>query len=158
VRIEQQLTVAAPAERVWAFLMDVPAMALCLPGVSQVEQVAPDRYTARVTQRVGPIAASFDCQIAVVSLDEAAYAATSRVTGRDGKIGAGVKAVMSMKLEPQGDSVLLTLVADVDVSGKIAQYGHGIIKQRAGAMLDDFGRCVNERCAGASGAEGTEVS
>jgi carbon monoxide dehydrogenase subunit G len=147
VRIEQHLTIAAPVERIWDFLMDIPAMAQCVPGVENVEQVGENAFTARVKQKIGPVAVTFDCQITILSVDKASYSSSAQVIGRDVKVLSGMKAVMSMNLAPRDDGVLFTVVTDVDISGKIAQYGHGIIRQRANALLEAFGQCITAKVA-----------
>jgi carbon monoxide dehydrogenase subunit G len=147
VRIEQQLTIAAPVERIWDFLMDIPAMSQCVPGVENVEQVGENAFTARVKQKIGPVAVTFDCQITILSVDKASYSSSAQVIGRDVKVLSGMKAVMSMNLAPRDDGVLFTVITDVDISGKIAQYGHGIVRQRANALLEAFGQCITTHVA-----------
>lgn len=147
MRLENTLHIAAPLEQVWDFFMDIPAMSQCIPGVEQLEQIDDMSYAARIKQKVGPLAVSFDCRITVLSIDESNRATSARVSGRDSRLGSRLQAVLSACLEAQGEGVLLTLITDADISGKIAQYGHGVIKQRAAAMTTAFGKCVNEKMA-----------
>jgi uncharacterized protein len=147
VRIEQQLTIAAPVARIWEFLMDIPAMSQCVPGVENVEQVGENEFTARVKQKIGPVVVNFDCQITILSVDKASYSSSAQVIGRDVKVLSGMKALMSMNLAPRDDGVLFTVVTDVEISGKIAQYGHGIFRQRANALLEAFGQCITTKVA-----------
>ena len=147
MRIEQQLTIAAPVERIWDFLMDIPAMSQCIPGVENVEQTGENAFTARVKQKIGPVAVTFDCQITILSVDKASYSSSAQVIGRDVKVLSGMNAVMMMNLAPRDDGVLFTVVTDVEISGKIAQYGHGIIRQRANALLEEFGQCISTKVA-----------
>ena len=147
MRIEQQLTIAAPVERIWDFLMDIPAMSQCVPGVENVEQVGENEFTARIKQKIGPVVVNFDCQITILSVDKASYSSSAQVIGRDVKVLSGMNAVMSMNLAPRDDGVLFTVVTDLEISGKIAQYGHGIVRQRANALLEAFGRCITAKVA-----------
>ena len=64
MRLDQEFTVAAPADRVWTFLMDVPRLATCIPGASDVRQIEDRSYDATgvKTKMIGPIAASFGCK------------------------------------------------------------------------------------------------
>lgn len=145
LRIEQELTVNAPAERVWAFLSDIPTVAQCIPGAEHVEQIDERHVNARIKAKVGPISVTFDCQVVIQRFDGDTMTATAEVTGRDARLGASMRATMEMVLVPNGDSTTLHLVTEANLAGKIAQYGHGIIRQRANAMLEEFGRCVQSR-------------
>ena len=145
MRLEQAFTVAAPAERVWSFLMDVPAMAGCIPGASDVRPIDDSTFEATVTTRIGPIAARFGCRIAVLDLDPAARTGAVEVSGRDNRIGGAVKARMAMSMAEQGGETTVRIVSDVEIMGKIGQYGHGMIGKRANAMLDSFVACARAR-------------
>jgi carbon monoxide dehydrogenase subunit G len=127
--------------------MDIPAMSQCIPGVENVEQIGENTFTARVKQKIGPVAVIFDCQITILSVDKASYSSSAQVMGRDVTVLSGMKAVMSMNLVPRDDGVMFTVVTDVDISGKIAQYGHGIVRQRANALLEAFGQCITTKVA-----------
>lgn len=145
MRMEQAFSLAAPAERVWTFLMDVPAMAACIPGATNVRQVDDTTYDATVKTKIGPIGASFGCRITVLALDEATRNGMVEVSGRDNRIGGGVKARMSMTMEEDGVKTTVRIVSIVEVLGAIGQYGHGMVGKRANAMLDEFVACTRAR-------------
>jgi len=147
MRIEQQLSIPAQVDRVWEFLLDVPTMAKCIPGAEDVQEVDPEHFTLRMKTRVGPIAAAFECQITIVKLDRDSYSGTFEISGRDTRLGAGLRAVTSFKLLDQGAETSVRLSTEADIAGKIAQYGHGIIRQRADATLQSFGACVRSKLA-----------
>lgn len=143
MRLEHEFSVDAPAEQVWAFLMDVPKMAACIPGTSGVTEIDPTTYDATVAAKIGPITAKFGCRISVLALDAETKRGSVEVAGKDNKLGGGVKAKMEMALagEPTGPTTV-RIVSDVDILGKIGQYGHGMVTKRADAMLADFAACV----------------
>jgi uncharacterized protein len=146
MRFEHEFSVDAPADRVWAFLMDVPQMAACIPGASGVTQIDDSTYDATVIAKIGPISAKFGCRITVLNLDETSRTGSVEVAGKDTKLGGGVKAKMEMSLA--GDNpTTVTIRSDVDIMGKIGQYGHGMIAKRADAMLADFASCAREKLA-----------
>ncbi len=147
MRLDQEFTVNAPAERVWAFLMNVPEMAACIPGASNVTMINDTTYDATVKAKIGPISANFGCRIAILELDDNAHAGVVEVSGKDAKIGGGVKARMAMSLHETGGTTTVRIGSDVDILGKIGQYGHGMIAKRATAMLDDFSRCLQANVA-----------
>jgi carbon monoxide dehydrogenase subunit G len=146
MRFEHEFEVEAAPDRVWSFLMDVPAMATCIPGASGVTEIDPATYDATVTAKIGPITARFGCRIAILAIDNEARVGSVEVSGKDSKIGGGVKAKMEMRLS--GDAAgptSVAIVSDVDIMGKIGQYGHGMIARRADAMLVEFATCVRAK-------------
>ncbi|MCC6313675.1 MAG: SRPBCC family protein [Thermomicrobiales bacterium] len=145
MRLEQEFQVAVPADRVWAFLLDVPTMAACIPGASNVTQTGDNSYDAVVKTKIGPVTANFGCKIVVLDLNEATHSGAVEVSGRDGRIGGGVKARMDMTMTEAAGETSVRIVTDVDVLGKIGQYGHGMIAKRADAMFDDFVACARAR-------------
>jgi carbon monoxide dehydrogenase subunit G len=147
MRIEQQLSIPAQVDRVWEFLLDVPTMAKCIPGAEAVQELDPEHFTLRMKTRVGPIAATFECQIAVIKLDRDSHSGAFEISGRDTRLGAGLRAITSFNLSDQGAETNIRLKTEADIAGRIAQYGHGIIRQRADATLQSFGDCVRSKLA-----------
>jgi carbon monoxide dehydrogenase subunit G len=144
MQFTHQFSVNAPAESVWGYLCDVPQMAPCIPGASNVRETGPNTYDADVTARIGPVSARFACRVTIVNLNDDERTGVVELSGKDSKLGGSVRATMQMRLEStMPTSVIIT--SDVDVLGKIGQYGHGMISRRADAMLDDFARCVQAR-------------
>ena len=147
MKLTHEFSVPAPADRVWAFLMDVPSMASCIPGASDVRQVDDTTFEATVTTRIGPISARFGCRIVVVELDEGARTGTVEVSGKDARLGGAVKARMAMTLREAAGETTVAIASEVDVLGRIGQYGHGMIGKRADAMLAEFAACARARLA-----------
>jgi carbon monoxide dehydrogenase subunit G len=146
MRFEHQFEIDAPAERVWAFMMDVPQMATCIPGASGIVQVDDTSYDATVTAKIGPISAKFGCRIAILNLDETARKGSVELAGKDTKLGGGVKAKMEMSLSgAESGPTTVNIVSDIDIMGKIGQYGHGMIAKRADAMLAEFANCTRAK-------------
>lgn len=146
MQFTHQFSVDAPIEAVWAFLCNVPAMAPCIPGASNVRETGPGAYDADVSAKIGPVSARFACQVTIVNLNDAEYRGVVELSGKDAKLGGGVKATMQMALNSTLPTEVV-ITSDVDVLGKIGQYGHGMISRRADAMLDDFAECVRAKLA-----------
>jgi len=69
MKFEHSATIAAPIERVWAFLMDVPSVAKCAPGVESVEPLGNDRYRGTLKISVGPIRLALQGDVYIVEKD-----------------------------------------------------------------------------------------
>lgn len=145
MNFEHVFRVHVPAAETWAFLMNIPEMAGCIPGASDVVQIDDSTYDARVKAKIGPIGAAFACRVQIIELDPDARTGLVELTGKDSKLGSSVKARMTMSMTEQDGDTTVTVATDADVFGKIGQYGHGMIGKRADSMFADFTNCVKAK-------------
>ncbi len=156
MKLEHRVRVSAPPERVWAYLMDIPKAARCVPGVESVEALGDERYRGRLRVQLGPIRLSFEGEIAIEARDDAAHTATLRADGSDRAAGGGVRALVAMVLSgtasppgqarvapgesrvPPGGSTDVALSTDLQFAGRIGELGQPLIKRKADQMLDAF--------------------
>jgi carbon monoxide dehydrogenase subunit G len=124
-------------EKVWAFVMDVPSMAKCIPGCDGVEDLGNDRYKAVVKIKVGPIGLALASEISIVEKDEANKKASLLVEAADKRVGGAVKATMNMVLTAEGDGSKLTVDTDANVMGRIGDFGQPIIRKKADQTLQE---------------------
>jgi carbon monoxide dehydrogenase subunit G len=146
MRFEQQFAVDAPPEAVWEFLTDVPRMVGCIPGAGALQEIDSQTYDTVVTARIGPITARFACRVAIVELDREKQTGIVEVSGKDVKLGGGMKARSQLQLSGSGPTTV-SIGSEVEVLGKIGQYGHGMVAKRADAMLESFADCFRARIA-----------
>jgi carbon monoxide dehydrogenase subunit G len=138
MKFEQTIDLpGASPERVWAFVMDVPSMAKCIPGCDGVEDLGNNRYKAIVKLKVGPIGLTLASEISIVEKDETNRTAALLVEAADKRVGGAVKATMSMKLTPEGDGTKLEVSTDANVMGRIGDFGQPIIRKKADQTLQE---------------------
>ncbi len=150
MKFEHSFTVDAGAAETWDFLMNIPEMALCIPGASDIAQVDDTTYDANVKAKIGPIGAKFACRVAIVELDPETRTGIVELNGKDSKLGSAVKAKMHMSMAESDGKTRVSVVTDADIMGKIGQYGHGMISKRADSMFNDFTSCVQAQLANGS--------
>ena len=146
--MEGRFTIAAPVERVWAALFDVPTMAGWVPGVVAARQIDERRYAVTVEQRVAFLAARFD---AVLELQEVAPPERVSFTleGKDGRIASSVKVVTTLALAPEGPtSTAVTYRNDMSVFGRLGTIGFAVIKRKAREIEEEFARRANAALTG----------
>src|SRR5215813_13478657 len=102
--IDHRITVPAPPERVWAFMMDIPAVSRCVPGLDNVERIDDQTYSGVMNVRVGPIAVKLDGRVLVAERDEAGRAARMDLQAADKRVNGAVNAKMRMDLQPSADA------------------------------------------------------
>ncbi len=148
--IEQHVTVAAPPERVWAFLTDPYQVASCLPGAAITEQVDERTYRGTITVKVGPVTVSYKGTIRFERLDPAQWEAELRGQGQDVKGKGGAEMRMQSRLDPKGDVTEVTVVSEVNISGMLAQMGRGMIESVSNQIFQQFATAMQRKLASAS--------
>jgi carbon monoxide dehydrogenase subunit G len=138
VKFDQTIDLpGASPDRVWAFVMDIPSMAKCIPGCDGVEDLGNNHYKATVKIKVGPIGLSLASDISIVEKDETNRTASLLVEAADKRVGGAVKATMSMKLAAEGDGTKLEVSTDANVMGRIGDFGQPIIRKKADQTLQE---------------------
>lgn len=147
--IDQRISVDAPPDRVWDFMMDVPAVGACVPGVESVAAQADGSYLGVLRVKVGPIAARLEGVLKLAERDRDAWRARMDVQAADRRLGGTVSAKMTLQLEPReagGTDVLMH--TDAAVLGKLGQFGQAVIKRQADQLMAEFGKNMSRALAG----------
>jgi len=146
----QECVVPVERERLWSFLMDVPRVARCVPGVEHVEAVDDRSYKGRLGVRIGPIRLSLDGTVAVEEQDPTAWRARMRADANDRRLGGGIRARLSLTLTPADEGTRLHIETDLAVLGKIGEFGQPVIRKKADGLLEDFARNLKAALAATS--------
>jgi carbon monoxide dehydrogenase subunit G len=152
MKIGQAARIARPVDDVWNILGDIPLVVGCIPGAELGEKLADNRYRGTFRLKVGPLTAKIDGE-GEVTRDAAAK--TGRITGRgiDKRGGSRVGASVDYKVANDNGGSLLTVNADLDLSGPLAQVGRtGIIEDVAKRLTEEFTAALEQKL-NASGPE-----
>ena len=149
MRFEERIEVKAPAEDVWGLLWDIERLARCLPGCEAINELEPRRkYAAVVVERIGPFQARFGLELSVTKVDPERFVQLE-VTGKDRKLAASMRGVMEAHLERRGDEgTALDIIADVQVTGKIAGLGQVVIKRKSRDVIGRFAQAITAELDG----------
>ncbi len=138
MKITQEFTVARPLPRVWDFFHDMPQVATCMPGAEYLGQAPDGKHLGKVTTKVGPFQTNFEGE-AEVTFDEALKQITSVGKGVDKKGASRGKMTLLCRLAQEGPATKVSIDADVQLSGSIAQFGRtGLITEVANIMIARF--------------------
>ena len=150
MQFEKEVEIKAPREKVWNFIWDVDQFIGCVPGCKEASTVEEGkRYSATMVEKVGPFKVEFPTTIEVLEREELSRI-KAQASGADNKIGSRMKLDLEVKLREENDKTLLQFVAGVDILGKLAALGHGIIKRKADQVLEEFAQAVKKRLEGDS--------
>ena len=139
MKFQQQVVIPVDPERLWDFLMDVAKVARSLPGVDSVSQIDDATYQGVLKVRVGPISLNLQGKIIVESRNRESHSASLRMEASDRLAAGGVKGKTSMQLRPLGSmETELQVETEVNILGKIGEFGQPIIRKKADTMLKEF--------------------
>jgi carbon monoxide dehydrogenase subunit G len=138
--IDHEITVPAPPERVWAFMMDIPAVSRCVPGLGSVARIDDQTYSGVMSVRVGPIAVKLDGRVLLAERDEAAHHARMDLQAADKRVNGAVNAKMSMRLAAteDGSKTDVAIHTDANIMGKLGEFGQSVIRKKADQILQEF--------------------
>ena len=140
-----QYTVSAPPDKLWAFVTDIPAVGMCVPGAESVEP-QDGAYTGTVKVRVGPIALTLGGKLRVESVDDAARRITLVGDGADRRVPGNVGVRINMQVLPKdGEASELTIDSVANVMGKLGEFGQGVIRRKADGIMKEFGQNLAKR-------------
>ena len=133
-------------EVLWNFLMDVPKVSQCVPGVQDVAAQGANVYEGTMKVRVGPISLNLHGQIHIASQDPEAGRATMSADANDKKIWGGIRSRMSMLLSPvSAQETEFKVETEVTVFGKLGEFGQPIVRKKADAMMQEFAENVRRQ-------------
>jgi carbon monoxide dehydrogenase subunit G len=157
MELTNEFTVPLPPDRAWAVLTDLERIAPCLPG-ARLTEVDGDDHKGEVKVKVGPISATYKGVARFVERDEDAGRAVLSAEGRDARQGSA-SARVTATLVPEGSGTKVSVVTDLSVAGKVAQFGRGVLADVSVKLLDQFAECLREQLQEEpAGDEGTEPS
>jgi carbon monoxide dehydrogenase subunit G len=137
MELTNEFTVAAPVEQAWPLLTDIEAIAPCVPGF-KLTGSENGEYRGTMKVKVGAVTTSYDCVISFVEVDDANHRAVITARGKETKGQGGVKADIVSTLTAEGDSTRASVVTKLDVTGRVAQFGRGILADVSDRLVKQF--------------------
>ncbi len=155
MELTNDFRVGVPVERAWEVLTDVELIAPCMPG-AQLQEVEGDEYRGVVKVKVGPITAQYKGAARFVERDEAGHKVVLRAEGRETRGQGNANATITAQLTPDGDGTAVSVVTDLTVTGRVAQFGRGVMADVSSKLLGQFVDCLEHKLlvdnGGSSGA------
>ena len=142
MKLTHTALVRASRAKVWRLVTDVPAAARCVPGVAAVTPSGAGKYKGSLLVQLGPVRLVLDGDIALTSTDEAAGKASLRADAKDSRLGGTVRATMDLALVDKGPDTELRIVSDVQIAGRIGEFGQPVIQRKADQLMTQFADCL----------------
>ena len=147
MKLENEFRVSVPIDRAWEVLTDIPLITPCLPGATLTDHDA-DEYKGKIKIKVGPVTADYSGSAVFVQRDEAARHVEISASGRDSRGSGNASATIIADMTTDGDGTKVSISTDLKISGKVAQFGKGMIAEVSTKLIDQFVDCIEQELLG----------
>ena len=151
MHITDTFHVDVPVEQAWDVLLDVERIAPCMPG-AQLQEVEGDEYRGIVKIKVGPITAQYKGAARIVEADVATRRIVIKAEGRDTRGQGNASATVTASLAPDDTGTQVGIDTDLHVTGKVAQFGRGVMADVSSKLLAQFVECLHGKVLSGDGA------
>ncbi|HEX6046579.1 MAG TPA: SRPBCC family protein [Pyrinomonadaceae bacterium] len=145
-KIAERFEVQAPVERVWKYLIDPESVVQCLPGAELLEKQDDRNFLGAIKVKVGPLSMSYKGKASFTEVNEEAH--TVRMVGEAREVGGSGSTKVTMvssvtALDGGGSQV--SVDSEINLVGRIVQFGRGMIEEVSRQMFRQFATCVKGR-------------
>jgi carbon monoxide dehydrogenase subunit G len=137
MELEHSFTVPVPEDRAWDVLLDVERMAPCMPGAT-IESIDGDEIRGSIKVKVGPINMVYKGTARFTERDPAAHVITLEASGKETRGAGTASAKVRSALEGAGDKTHVIVHTTLNVTGKPAQFGRGVLAEVGGRLIGIF--------------------
>jgi carbon monoxide dehydrogenase subunit G len=137
MELEHSFTVPVPRERAWDVLLDIERVAPCMPGAT-LDSVDGDEIHGKVKVKIGPINMTYAGTAHIVERDKANGVVRLEAAGKETKGAGTASATVRSVLEDRGDQTGVVVLTTLNVTGKPAQFGRGVMNEVGGKLLTIF--------------------
>lgn len=145
-KIAERFEVQAPVERVWQYLIDPASVVQCLPGAELLESHDDRTFVGQIKVKVGPLSMSYKGKGSFTEVNDETH--TVRMVGEAREVGGSgsTKVTMvSVVTALDGGGSQVSVDADINLVGRIVQFGRGMIEEVSRQMFRQFAACVKSR-------------
>jgi len=137
VQLENSFTVPVPIDEAWRVLLDIERIAPCMPGAA-LDSVTGDDFTGRVKVKLGPINLTYQGKASFIEKDADAHKAVIDGRGKDQRGNGTAAALITAQLKAEGDTTRVDVLTDLNITGRPAQFGRGVMTDVGNKLLGQF--------------------
>jgi carbon monoxide dehydrogenase subunit G len=150
MQLENKFTIEAPIDKAWEALNTPETVAPCFPGAT-LQEYEGDSFTGTVKVKLGPISLTYKGKGTYVSRDDANHKVVIEANGRDSRGNGTASATVTGTMVADGPTrTAVTMVTDMTITGRPAQFGRGVISDVADKIIGQFSACVASKLAPAA--------
>lgn len=157
MQLEHSFTVPVGVEQAWEVLLDIERVAPCMPG-AVLDSVEGDNFTGRVKIKLGPVNLTYKGSASFVEKDADARRVVLDAKGKDARGNGTAAATVTATLVGVGDSTEVKVLTDLNITGKPAQFGRGVMVDVGNKLIGQFASCLEDKISGGSEVEAAAKS
>ncbi|WP_328875795.1 SRPBCC family protein [Streptomyces sp. NBC_00287] len=147
MELRHEFTVPVPVDDAWRALLDIERVAPCLPGAS-VTDYDGKTVTGSVKVKVGPVTLTYKGTGVFEERDEQEHRMVLSASGREARGQGTARATVTGTLTEGDDGTAVTVLTDLSVTGRPAQFGRGLLSEVGDRLVSQFAECLAERLTG----------
>jgi len=159
--MDHSFTVPVPPDRAWDVLLDVKGIAPCMPGAT-VDEFDGEVVTGRIKVKVGPVSLTYRGTAKFIERDPAAQVVVMEASGKETRGAGTASATVRASLEPEasGEATRVTMHTTMNVTGRPAQFGRGVMVEVGGKLVEKFAENLAQLISGdgAAAADGATAA
>jgi carbon monoxide dehydrogenase subunit G len=156
MELKHSFTVPVSLDRAWDVLLDVERVATCMPGAS-LDSVDGDDITGKIKVKVGPITQVYAGKAHFTERNREAHVVTLEASGKETRGSGTASATVRSELVPDGDQTQVTVLTNLNVTGKAAQFGRGVLSEVSGKLVGIFADNMAKMLAADQAGAGTDA-
>ena len=141
MELNHEFSVSLPVSETWAVLTDLERVAPCMPGF-ELQEVEGEEYRGIVKVKVGPMTAQYKGVASFQERDAASHRAVVRAEGREMRGQGNASALVTATLAPEGTGTRVHMHTDLTVTGRVAQFGRGVLADVSGKLIGEFAKAL----------------
>jgi uncharacterized protein len=157
MELEHSFTVPVPEDRAWDVLLDVERVAPCMPGAT-LQSIDGDEIRGSIKVKVGPITMTYQGTARFTERDPAAHVITLEASGKEARGAGTASAKVRSMLEGKGDETHVVVHTTLNVTGKPAQFGRGVMAEVGGKLIGIFANNLAAMLAASEPAPAAQAS
>ena len=138
MELKSDFEVSVGVDRAWEVLTNPELIAPCLPG-ARLDEVEGDEFRGAVKVKVGPISSEYRGKATMVELNREELRIVIRAEGRDTRGAGNAAADITAQMEAVSeDTTRVEVITDLKISGKVAQFGRGVLGDVSAKLMGQF--------------------
>ena len=153
MQFTNDFAVQAPIDEVWAAVLDVERVAPCVPGAQVLDKTGDDAYKVGIKVKLGPITQTYRGEMQIVERHPDEHRAIMSAKAKEARGQGTADAKVEMRLDEEAGETHGTITADVQLKGKAAAMGRGIIEDVSRKLIETFAGNLAAMLGGGDRAE-----